>query len=231
MPAAATRTGSRAAGREVAPAPLLSTKLHAPRLRPELVDRATLVDRLVTSGAPLTLVAAPAGSGKTTLLAAWRASAGESRPFAWLSLDRGDNDSVRFWAYMVEAVRAVAPDIGEPVLALLRAPGTDPVETVAPAAVAELERLDREIVLVLDDYHLVSNPEVHASVELLVEHLPAALHLVIATRADPPLPLARLRVRGELLEIRGRLGRRPLPRCADDPRPPRRTGLHRRVRG
>jgi ATP/maltotriose-dependent transcriptional regulator MalT len=202
MPAAATRTRSRAAGRDAAPAPLLSTKLHAPRLRPELVDRTALVDRLVGSGVPLTLVAAPAGSGKTTLLAAWRASENESRPFAWLSLDRGDNDPVRFWAYIVGAVRAVAPDIGEPVLALLRAPGTDLIETVVPAAVAELERLDREIVLVLDDYHLVSNPEVHASVELLVEHLPAALHLVIATRADPPLPLARLRVRGDLLEIR-----------------------------
>jgi LuxR family maltose regulon positive regulatory protein len=202
MPAAATRTRGRAARREAAPAPLLSTKLHAPRVRPELVDRAALVDRLVGSGVPLTLVAAPAGSGKTTLLAAWRASADESRPFAWLSLDRGDNDPVRFWAYLVEAIRAVAPDIGEPVLALLRAPGTDLVETVVPAAVAELERLDREIVLVLDDYHLVSNQEVHASVQLLVEHLPAALHLVIAARADPPLPLARLRVRGDLLEVR-----------------------------
>jgi LuxR family maltose regulon positive regulatory protein len=202
MPAAATRSGARAAGGDAAPAPLLSTKLHAPRLRPELVDRRALVDRLVGSGVPVMVVAAPAGSGKTTLLAAWRASADESRPFAWLSLDRSDNDPVRFWAYLIEAVRAVAPDIGEPVLALLRAPGTDPVETVAPAAVAELDRLDREIVLVLDDYHLVSNQQVHASMELLVEHLPEALRLVIATRADPPLPLARLRVRADLLEIR-----------------------------
>jgi LuxR family maltose regulon positive regulatory protein len=202
MPAAAARTGSRAAGRKAAPAPLLSTKLHAPRLRPELVDRAALVDRLVGSRAPVTLLAAPAGSGKTTLLAAWLASSGESRPFAWLSLDRGDNDPVRFWAYVVEAGRTVAPGIGEPVLALLRAPGTDAVETIAPAAVAEFERLDRETVLVLDDYHLVGNREVHASVELLVEHLPPTLRLVVATRADPPLPLARLRVRGDLLEIR-----------------------------
>jgi LuxR family transcriptional regulator, maltose regulon positive regulatory protein len=202
MSAAATRTDSRAAGREAAPAPLLPTKLHAPGLRREFVDRAALVERLVRSSAPLTLLAAPAGSGKTTLLAAWRASPEESRPFAWLSLDRGDNDPVRFWAYMVEAVRVVAPDVGEPVLALLRAPGTDLIETVAPTAVAELERLENEIVLVLDDYHLVSNREVHASVEFLVEHLPAPVHVVIATRADPPLPVARLRVGGDLIEIR-----------------------------
>ncbi|MDQ3875627.1 MAG: LuxR C-terminal-related transcriptional regulator [Actinomycetota bacterium] len=166
------------------------------------MGRTALVEQLAAGRQRLTLVAAPPGSGKTTLLAAWQRLEGKGKPFAWLSIDGWDNDPVRFWVHVVEAIRAVRPAVGEKPLALLHAPRTSVVEEILPALINELDALDEEVVLVLDDYHSVENPDIHEALTFLVEHVPPALRLVIATRSDPPLPLARLRARGELLEVR-----------------------------
>ena len=149
----------------------------------------------------LTLIRAPAGWGKTTLLADWYASALKTRSFAWLALDRGDNDSVRFWTYLIEAVRSQQPAIGTESLPMLRVPRVDIVAEVLPALCAELMAESSELVLVLDDYHLVTNPEVDEGLAYLVDHLPRTLELVLASRTEPPLPLARMRAGGDLVEI------------------------------
>ena len=189
------------------PAPLLETKLYVPRSRRGLVPRPRLSERLDRGTASkLMLVSAPAGFGKTTLLTEWLAAgpaapAGE-RLAAWLSLDRGDNDPVSFWTYVIAALRTVAPGVGENALALLQAPRPPPIETVLTALLNDLGALAGDIVLVLDDYHVVDAREVQDEMAFLLDHLPAQLHVVIASRADPALPLARLRARGELAEIR-----------------------------
>jgi LuxR family transcriptional regulator, maltose regulon positive regulatory protein len=154
-------------------------------------------------GAPrkLTLIRAPAGWGKTTLLADWYASAAETRSFAWLALDRGDNDPVRFWTYLIEAVRSQQPAIGTESLPMLRVPRVDIVAEVLPALFAELMAVSSELVLVLDDYHLVTNPEVDEGLAYFVDHLPRILELVLASRSEPFLPLARMRAGGDLVEI------------------------------
>ena len=182
---------------------LISTKLHAPAGR-ELVRRPELVARLATpaSGHKLTLVVAPPGWGKTTLLAQWAGATAERRPFAWVSLDPADNDPVQFWAYLIAALRTAVPGIGTPASGLLGAPGTDIVRDVLPALLNELAGLPGRLVLVLDDYHAITTGAIHQAMAFLLDHLPASLHIVLATRTDPPLPLPRLRVRGELLEVR-----------------------------
>jgi LuxR family maltose regulon positive regulatory protein len=180
--------------------PVVRTKLRAPATRPDLVARPALVEQLAKDdGYRLTLVAAPAGWGKTTLLNAWRA---DEERFGWLALDRWDNDPVRFWTHVVEALRTVEPGVAGEALALLGAPGTRLVESVVPALVNALERRDERLALVLDDYHLIESPEIHESVAFLLEHLPPAIRVVVSTRSDPPLPLSRMRARGELSEIR-----------------------------
>lgn len=182
---------------------ILAAKLRAPALRRDLVPRPALVEHVAAGTAQrLTLVAAPAGWGKTTLLAAWQRHERAARRFAWLSVDPWDNDPVRFWTYVVEAIRTVEPLVGADALALLQARGTRLVENVLPALVNDLEPLGERVVLVLDDYHLLENEEIHEALVFLLDHLPRSLHLVIATRFDPPLPIARMRARGELLEIR-----------------------------
>ncbi len=189
------------------PAALLETKLYVPRSRRGLVSRPRLSERLDRGTASkLVLVSAPAGFGKTTLLSEWLAArpaapAGE-RLAAWLSLDRGDNDPASFWAYVIAALRMVAPGIGESALALLQAPRPPAVEAVLTALLNDLAAIAGEIVLVLDDYHVIESPAVQDGMAFLLGHLPAGLHVVIASRADPALPLARLRARGELAEIR-----------------------------
>jgi LuxR family maltose regulon positive regulatory protein len=180
--------------------PVLRTKLQARATRPDLVGRPALVEQLAKQdGYRLTLVAAPAGWGKTTLLNAWRA--GEARS-AWLAVDRWDNDPVRFWTHVVEALRTVEPGVAGEALALLGAPGTRLVESVVPALVNALEPRDERLALVLDDYHLIESREIHESVAFMLEHLPPILRVVVSTRSDPPLPLSRMRARGELSEIR-----------------------------
>ena len=181
----------------------LGTKLNVPRSARHRVVRTELVDRLVSARPRrLTLLSAPAGWGKTTLLAEWTADPRETRPFAWVTLDRGDNDPVRFWGYVIEALRSVEPSVGEQSLALLGVSGTDPSEIFLPTLINELAGLDRGILLALEDYHVITSPDIHTGVNLLLDHLTTSVELVLATRLDPPLPLARLRASGDLLELR-----------------------------
>jgi LuxR family maltose regulon positive regulatory protein len=182
---------------------LLATKLHVPRPRAAFLSRARLLERLTEGMArELTLVCTPAGFGKTTLLADWARD--ERRPVAWLSLDEADNDPVRFWRHVAAALDAARSGIADRATPLLQGLQPASVEALAATLVNELAELAEEAVLVLDDYHLIQSPPVHASVEFLLEHLPASLRLVLASRADPPLPLARLRARGQLTELRQR---------------------------
>ena len=195
-----TATISVPAADAALPGPILvETKLHPPSLQPGVVPRARLVSQLSGAGA-LTLVDAPAGWGKTTLLADWRARAAERT--AWLALDRGDNDPRLFWAYVLEALRTVEPGIGEKARALLRSPGSGLIDAALATLINELAALHEPLTLVLDDYHLVTNASVHDGLSSLLEHLPPTVRLVVATRSDPALPLARLRARGDLIEIR-----------------------------
>ncbi len=182
---------------------LLATKLHVPRPGPGVVSRPRLTGHLaewLEQG--LVLVCAPAGYGKTVLLADWVQR--RQRPVAWLSLDEGDNDPSRFWRYTVAALDRVRPGIGERVGPLLGPPTPPSFVGVVTALINELAAQpgDDEAVLVLDDYHVIGSQPVHASLEFLLEHRPPGLRLVLASRADPPLGQARLRVRGQLAELR-----------------------------
>ena len=182
---------------------LAATKLHIPEVRPELLTRPGLVDALVTGATrKLTLAEAPAGYGKTTLLAEWCSSPAERRDFAWLSLDQGDSDPGRFWTGVIDALRGVEPGLAPSAREALAARSIDLIEVALPLLLNELVQIGREIVLVLDDYQVVRDDEVHRSVAFMLDHLPEHLYLAIATRSDPPLPLARLRARGEMMEIR-----------------------------
>jgi LuxR family maltose regulon positive regulatory protein len=182
---------------------IAATKLHAPDVNKGFVPRDALVVRLAAGvGGRLVLVSAPAGWGKTVLLAQWRRAERGHRPFAWVSLDPADDDPVRFWSYVVAAVRTVVPGFGGAVLAALPNAGPALTAVVLPRLINELAALEQRIVLVLDDYHELKDELVHASVAYLVQHAPATVQLAIATRVDPPLPLARLRAAGELLAIR-----------------------------
>ena len=192
------------------PDTLLETKLFVPRPRPGLVSRPRLAERLDRGAcSKLVLVSAPAGFGKTTLLADWLAQwqvdvpkSGAPRSTAWLSLDRDDNDPATFWTYLVAAVRTAAPDVGESALEMLQEPRPPPIQQVLTRLLNDLGALAGEIVLVLDDFHVIDSPEVQDAMSFLLDHLPPQLHLVIASRADPILPLARLRARGDLVEVR-----------------------------
>jgi LuxR family transcriptional regulator, maltose regulon positive regulatory protein len=182
---------------------LVETKLLVPQVRPGMVARRELVARLVAGGERrLVLVCAPAGWGKTMLLSEWHEAEDESRPFAWVSLDASDADPVRFWGYLVGALRTVEPDLGASALAALPLAGPALQDAVVAPLVNELAALSRPLVLVLDDYHLVRVDAIHASLGFLLRHLPAGVQLAIASRADPPLPLGSLRAAGEVTEIR-----------------------------
>jgi len=152
------------------------------------------------------LISAPAGFGKTTLLTEWLAAGpaapADERLAAWLSLDRADNDPASFWTYVIAALQTVAPGIGESALTLLQAPQPPPIETVLTALLNDLGAITGDIVLVLDDYHVIDARDVQDAMAFLLDHLPPQLHVVIASRTDPALPLARLRARGELVETR-----------------------------
>ena len=179
---------------------LLATKLHAPQPRPGFLPRPRLLQRLADGMAgELVLVCAPAGFGKTSLLADW--ARGGQRPVAWLSLDLGDNDPARFWRYVATALDPACSGIAQPVAALLRGP-QPPLEAVVTGLVNALAAQPDQVALVLDDYHLIQAAAVHHSLTLLLERQPVQLRLVLAGRADPPLPLARLRARGQLVELR-----------------------------
>jgi LuxR family transcriptional regulator, maltose regulon positive regulatory protein len=184
--------------------PRLSTKLHRPLPRAHLVRRPQLAARL-TQGVlgPLTLVSAPAGFGKTTLLAQWLAES--DMPVAWLSLEPGDSEPVRFLSYLIAALQTLDPHLGAEALTLLQMPRPAAVETVLTLLTNDVGshgRDEGDFVLVLDDYHALDATPIDQALTYLVEHLPPHMHLVIATREDPPLPLARLRARGHLTEVR-----------------------------
>jgi LuxR family transcriptional regulator, maltose regulon positive regulatory protein len=181
---------------------LVLSKLHPPAGRPGSVVRRDLLVRLDDSvSAKLVLVAAPAGWGKTSLLRDW-CSADEASRTAWLSVDQDDNDPVRFWAHVVAAIATVSPGVGEASLQVLTAPGAKDAEGVLTPLINDLAPLAAPVTLILDDYHLISNPKLLECVEYLVDHLPPSLRLVVSARSDPILPLARLRARGEMTEIR-----------------------------
>ncbi len=201
---------------------VLQTKLYIPHAHlADLVPRPRLMERL-NEGLPVTLVSAPAGFGKTTLVSSWinqkaegarrKDESGEPlhpsalipHPFrvAWLSLDEGDNDPTRFLTYLITAVQTIAPAIGPSVLAMLHSPQPPPPESILTVLLNEITTVPDNFVLVLDDYHVIEARAVDNALTFLLEHLPPQLHLVIATREDPPLPLARLRVRGQLTELR-----------------------------
>jgi LuxR family transcriptional regulator, maltose regulon positive regulatory protein len=181
----------------------LESKLHAPEPRDGWVERPALVGRLERASARLILVDAPAGYGKTTLVAQWRGSATEDRRFAWVSLDPDDNDPVSLWSHVAHALHRVRPEFTiQPILDTLRAAPPDPGGTVLPVLVNELNALPGPVVLVLDDYHEIKERSCHGQVGYLLSHLPPAAQLVLITRADPPLPLARLRSTGDMVELR-----------------------------
>jgi LuxR family maltose regulon positive regulatory protein len=147
------------------------------------------------------VIRGPAGSGKSLLMAQWRLAALSDRKVAWLSLDEGDNEPVRFWSYVIAAFRSVLPEFGEGPLSLLRAPGVDLMEEAVPALINELLETASETVLLLDDYHVIRHEAIHAGMGFLLGQVPGNHRFVIASRSEPPLPLARLRARGSLSEI------------------------------
>ena len=199
------------------PYPILQTKLYVPPFRPELVSRPRLIERLnagLSASRKLTLVSAPAGFGKTTLVSEWVAAC--ERPVAWLSLEEADSDLTRFLTYLVAALQTLppaparalraaegrAPTIGDGVLRALQSPQPPPTEAMLTALVNEIVAIPEAFILVLDDYHALDSVPVDQALAFLLDHLPPQMHLVIATREDPHLPLARLRARGQLTELR-----------------------------
>jgi LuxR family maltose regulon positive regulatory protein len=183
--------------------PLLAAKLLVPPVRREAVPRSRLTQRLdYARERKLSAVIAPAGWGKTTLLASWARQADQAGSVGWFSIDDGDDEPVRFWTYALSALATVAPELTGEALSALGAPGLDPLDVALTALLNSLAASADRKVLVLDDYHLLTDPAIHESVEFLLGYLPPSLHLVIASRADPSLPLARMRARGSLTEIR-----------------------------
>ncbi len=185
------------------PAPILATKLYVPAPRPDTVPRPRLIEQLnqgLSSGHKLTLVSASAGFGKTTLVSEWVAQSG--LPVAWLSLDDGDNDPARFISYLIAALQNIKEGIGESLLVALYSPQPLQIETILTTLLNEISTLPENFLLVLDDYHLIDSQGVDQSLAFLIEHQPQQMHLVIATREDPSLPLARLRALNQYNELR-----------------------------
>jgi ATP/maltotriose-dependent transcriptional regulator MalT len=186
----------------VFPVPL-ETKLQPPSVRGEWLERKDLIRHLAGITAKLILVGAPAGFGKTSLVAQWRASSAESTRFAWLSLDRGDNDPVRLWWHVIGALHRACPELGDgSALRLPRAVMPDLGATLLPALVNRLATLRDPVVLILDDYHVIKERECHEQIEFLLLRMPRSVQVVLVTRADPPLALGRLRAAGDMAEIR-----------------------------
>jgi LuxR family maltose regulon positive regulatory protein len=190
------------------PTRLLATKFYIPQVTPELVSRPRLIERLKTGLLrKLTLISAPAGFGKTTVLSEWihQSEGAESHvrpPVAWVSLDRGDNDPALFWAYFIAALQTIEENIGDSTLGALQSPQPPLIESILTTLINEIAAVPDHFTLVLEDYHLIESQAIHDALAFLLDHLPQQMHLVIATRADPPLPLALLRGRGQLTEIR-----------------------------
>ncbi len=181
--------------------PVLVTKLYVPRPGPSTIARPRLIEQLDAGlHRKLTLVSAPAGFGKTTVVSRWVAGCG--RPIAWLSLDEADSDPARFLAYLVATLRTAVPDLGDEAMRALASSQPPPAETILTALLNEMAVLAVPFVLVLDDYHLVDAEPVDEAIAFLLDHLPPQLHLIVTTREDPTFPLARLRARGQMTELR-----------------------------
>ncbi|RPI30626.1 MAG: LuxR family transcriptional regulator, partial [Chloroflexota bacterium] len=184
-------------------APILATKLYIPPHRPGIVSRPRLVERLnegLAAGRKLALISASAGFGKTTLVSEWLA--GCKRPVTWLSLDEGDNDPTRFLTYFIAALQKIAANIGAGALAVLQSPQPPSNESILTTLLNEIATISDSFILVLDDYHVIDSEPIDLALTFLLEHLPPQMHLVLTTREDPSLPLARLRARGQLTELR-----------------------------
>jgi LuxR family maltose regulon positive regulatory protein len=187
---------------------LLSSRLSPPRQPISLVERSRLLEELdAVHTHPLTLVSASAGSGKTTLLSAWAASSrqGEKQQavgLAWLSLEALDNHPLRFWASVIAALRTSVPGVGETALTMLHSQEAPPLSTILTNLLNELGQVRQELILILDDYHVIEDQIIQETMLFLTDHLPSTLHLILATRTDPELPLSRFRVRGQMVEIR-----------------------------
>ena len=186
------------------PDQVLTTKLYMPVLRSGIVPRPRLVEKLNCGiQGPLTLISAPPGFGKTTLVSEWRASrSADEFPLSWLSLDAEDNNTTRFLSYIISAIGVIRQDFGEIALSALQSPQPIPVQAILTNLINEIGRIEGPFVLVLDDYHVIQTQPIHDALSFILDHLPSQLHLVILSRADPPLPLARLRARSQLTEIR-----------------------------
>ena len=202
---------------ESMPISILATKLYIPPPRAKVVLRPRLIERMnegLRSGRKLILISAAAGFGKTTLVSEWIASCG--RPVAWLSLDEGDNDPTRFLTYLVAAlqtlalrnprrgseVEGIAANIGDRLLGMLQSPQPPPTESILTALLNEITTIPDSFIFILDDYHILDSKPVDNALTFLLEHLPPQMNLVITTREDPQFPLARLRARGQLTELR-----------------------------
>ncbi|MCB9078607.1 MAG: hypothetical protein H6631_13490 [Anaerolineaceae bacterium] len=182
--------------------PLLTTKLYIPPARPNLVPRPHLTRRFDAGlTGKLTLISAPAGFGKTTVLSEW-ISHSRQRRVTWFTLDEGDNDPIRFWSYFIASLQRLTPGLGENTLSLFQSPQPPPLDVCLTVLLNELAAVAERFALVLDDYHYIENPTLHEAITFLLDHAPPQFHLIITTRVDPPLPLSRLRSRGQLTELR-----------------------------
>lgn len=182
---------------------ILSTKLYIPPARAEAVSRPRLTDKLLAGldqPGRFALVSGPAGSGKTTLLTEFVRQ--QQQPAGWLSLDDGDNDPIRFWTYLIAACQSVRAGIGQSALDLFQAAQTLPTDLVPTLVLNDLAKLDAGLTLVLDDYHVIHDPAIHAGLEFVLDRPSAHFHLIVSTRVDPPWPLARFRARNQLVELR-----------------------------
>lgn len=185
------------------PTSILATKLYVPPLRSKIVLRPRLIGQMnigLPSGRRLALISAPAGFGKTTLVSEWISSC--ERPVAWLSIDEGDSDPIRFLTYLISALQTINAGIGAEVLRALQTSQPPPIESILTTLLNEISTIPEEFSLVLDDYHLIDSRSIDNALTFLLEHLPPQMHVVITTREDPNLPLARFRVRDQLTEVR-----------------------------
>ena len=182
--------------------PLLATKLNIPPVRPQIVPRPRLIEKLKEGlSYNLVLISAPAGFGKTTLVSEWIRLSQPQIQAPWVSLDEADNDPVRFWDYFIAALKMHWPATNESTSAMLHSPQPYPSESILTALINDLTTVSDDFAVVLDDYHLIKNEAIHAGMTFLLEHMPPKMHLIIATRVDPELPLSRFRGRGTMLEI------------------------------